>query len=283
MSEPRLLIRPEELLALLATDAPPVIADCRFALGDPSAGEQAYALGHLPGAHYLHLDRDLSGLRGATGGRHPLPGRKAFGALLARIGLHPGQLLVAYDDSRGAWAARLWWLARHFGHAEVCVLDAGWSQWTARGLPVSRDVPAVANGQREVHPLAGMTIDFETLADEAARRALCVVDSRDPPRYAGTEEPIDPVGGHIPGALNVPWSSTSNAEGGFLDPAAQRARWSAMGEGPVVVYCGSGVTACVNLFSRALAGFTGDRLYPGSWSDWSSRPGAAVATGAAPG
>jgi len=283
VSEPRLLIRPEELAALLATDAPPVIADCRFVLGDPTAGERAYGLGHLPGAHYLHLDRDLSGPRGTTGGRHPLPAPDAFGALLARIGLQPERLLVAYDDSRGAWAARLWWLARHFGHDKVCLLDGGWGQWTARGLPVSRDVPAAAVRQQKLHPVSGMTIDFDAMSDETARRALCVIDSRDPPRYGGAEEPIDPVGGHIPGALNLPWSSASTPDGCFLDAAAQRARWSGVGEGPVVVYCGSGVTACVNLFSRALAGFTGDRLYPGSWSDWSSRPGAAVATGNEPG
>lgn len=128
-----------------------------------------------------------------------------------------------------------------------------------------------------------MKIDFEDLADDGARRALRVVDSRDPPRYSGAEEPIDPVGGHIPGALNLPWGTATGADGRFLDAAGQRARWSGTGESPVVVYCGSGVTACVNLFSRALAGFTGDRLYPGSWSDWSSRPGAPVAVGDEPG
>ena len=283
MSIPRLLIGPEELAACMAGDDPPVIADCRFVQGDAAAGGHAYARSHVPGAHYLHLDRDLSGPRGATGGRHPLPAPEVFGSTLARIGLRPGQLRVAYDDSRGAWAARLWWLARHFGHPEVCLLDGGWGRWTVLGLPVTADVPAPAAGVRELWPAGGSTIDFDALSDERARRALHLIDSRDPPRYAGTEEPIDPVGGHIPGALNLPWSGACDQAGRFLDADAQRERWRATGNDPVVVYCGSGVTACVNLFSRALAGFSGDRLYPGSWSDWSARKDAPVATGPEPG
>lgn len=283
MSEHTLLITCNALSALMERPSPPVVADCRFLLGDPQSGERAYAQAHVPGAHYLHLDRDLSGPRGATGGRHPLPSPDAFGATLARIGLAPGRLLVAYDDSRGAWAARLWWLVRHFGHPEVCLLDGGWSHWVARGLPVSTDSPAPASGRRELRATAGDTVDFDELSDETSRRRCRLIDSRDASRYAGAEEPIDPVGGHIPGALNRPWGGACGADGRFLDAAGQRARWDATGEDPVVVYCGSGVTACVNLFSRALAGFSGDRLYPGSWSDWSSRPGAPVAVGSEPG
>jgi len=285
VSDPRLLIGPEELASLLSGEDPPVVADCRFVLGDPQAGERAYAEAHIEGAHYLHLDRDLSGPRAATGGRHPLPAAEVFAATLARIGVGAGRLLVAYDDSRGAYAARLWWLARHFGHAEVCLLDGGWGHWRAGGLPVSSAVPAPASplARRPLQATPEGTIDFEALADEARRRSLCVVDSRDPARYSGAEEPIDPVGGHIPGARNLPWGGVCGEDGRFRAPAAQRERWAETGDSPVVVYCGSGVTACVNLFSRALAGFAGDRLYPGSWSDWSSRPGAPVATGSDPG
>jgi thiosulfate/3-mercaptopyruvate sulfurtransferase len=278
-----LLIDPDELAQLVDSPAPPVIADCRFLLGDPGAGERAYAASHIPGAYYLHLDRDLSGPRAETGGRHPLPSAEAFGATLGRIGLSPGQLLVAYDDSRGAWAARLWWLARYFGHSEVCLLDGGWGLWSAQEMPVTNVVPVASHGRRVLRCADNVTIDFVALADETARRGLCLVDARDTPRYAGAEEPVDPVGGHIPGAINLPWSSACAQDGRFLDAEGQRARWAGVGAGPVVAYCGSGVTACVNLFSRAIAGFSGDRLYPGSWSDWSSRAGAPVATGPEPG
>ena len=280
---PCLLIDPHELNALMAGSQPPVVADCRFLLGDAQAGERSYVQSHLPGAHYLHLDRDLSGPRGATGGRHPLPDAAAFAATLARIGLAEGQLLVAYDDSRGAYAARLWWLARYFGHTEVCLLNGGWPVWCAQGLPVSPDIPSSGTGSRTLRAASGMVMDFEDLADPAVRRGLCLVDARDPPRYAGVEEPIDRVGGHIPGAINVPWSGAVGADGRFLEPAAQQARWEPSAVQPRVMYCGSGVTACVNLFSRALAGFGSDRLYPGSWSDWCSRDGAPIATGADPG
>jgi thiosulfate/3-mercaptopyruvate sulfurtransferase len=279
----RLLIDPLELNALMAGSWPPVVADCRFLLGDAQAGERAYTQSHLHGAHYLHLDRDLSGPRGITGGRHPLPDAAAFGATLARIGLAEGQLLVAYDDSRGAYAARLWWLARYFGHNEVCLLDGGWSAWCDQGLPVSADIALPRAGSRVLRPATEMVVDFEALADPAVRRELCLIDARDPPRYAGVEEPIDRVGGHIPGAINVPWGGAVGVDGRFLGPAAQHARWEPSAAEPRVIYCGSGVTACVNLFSRALAGYDADRLYPGSWSDWCSRDDAAIATGADPG
>ena len=274
------LIDPLRLHALLAGAHPPLVADCRFALADPAAGEAAYRAAHIPGAVYLHLERDLSAPVAATGGRHPLPSPAAFGQTMRRIGLDAGRLLVAYDDSRGAFAARLWWLARYFGHERVCVLDGGVTAWTRAGLALDAAIPAPAPGNFEPRPRAAMRIDYEELAPRVAKGTLALVDSREPRRYAGLEEPIDPVAGHVPGALNRPWAgATHEANGCFLDAVAQAERWRGVDAQQLVVYCGSGVTACVNLLSLELAGIRGARLYPGSWSDWCSRPGAPVARG----
>lgn len=272
------LIDPLRLHALLAGAHPPLVADCRFALADPAAGEAAYRAAHIPGAVYLHLERDLSAPVAATGGRHPLPSPEAFGRTMRRIGLDAGRLLVAYDDSRGAFAARLWWLARYFGHDRVCVLDGGVAAWTRTGLALDAVIPAPAAGDFEPRPRAAMRIDYEELAPRVTAGTLALVDSREPRRYAGLEEPIDPVAGHVPGALNRPWpGATREADGCFLDAAAQAERWHGVDAQELVVYCGSGVTACANLLSLELAGIRGARLYPGSWSDWCSRPGAPVA------
>ena len=274
------LIDPLRLHALLAGAHPPLVADCRFALADPAAGEAAYRAAHIPGAVYLHLERDLSAPVAATGGRHPLPSPEAFGRTMRRIGLDAGRLLVACDDSRGAFAARLWWLARYFGHERVCVLDGGVTAWTRAGLALDAAIPAPAAGDFGPCPRAAMRIDYEELEPRVAAGTLILVDSREPRRYAGLEEPIDPVAGHVPGALNRPWAgATHEANGCFLDSAAQAERWRGVDAQQLVVYCGSGVTACVNLLSLELAGIRGARLYPGSWSDWCSRPGAPVARG----
>lgn len=274
------LIDPQRLQVLLAGAQPPLVADCRFALADPAAGEAAYREAHIPSAVYLHLERDLSGPAGPTGGRHPLPSPEAFGRTMRRAGLDAGRLLVACDDSRGAFAARLWWLARYFGHEHVCVLDGGVSAWIRAGLPLDGVIPAPPAGDFEPRPHAAMRIDYEELAPRVAAGTLVLVDAREPRRFAGLEETIDPVAGHVPGALNRPWvGATREADGCFLDPAAQAERWRGLDTQELVVYCGSGVTACVNLLSLELAGIGGARLYPGSWSDWCARPGAPVARG----
>lgn len=274
------LIDARALHALLAGAHPPLVADCRFALADPAAGEAAYRRAHIPSAVYLHLERDLSAPAGPTGGRHPLPSPEAFGRSMRRAGLDAGRLLVAYDDSRGAFAARLWWLARYFGHERVCVLDGGINAWTGAGLPLDAAIPAPGAGDFDPRPRAAMRIDYEELAPRVAAGTLALVDSREPRRYAGLEEPIDAVAGHVPGALNRPWAgATREADGCFLDPAAQAERWRGVDAEELVVYCGSGVTACVNLLSLELAGIRGARLYPGSWSDWCARPGAPIARG----
>jgi len=275
------LIDAHRLHALLAGPRPPLVADCRFALADPAAGEAAYREAHIPGAVYLHLERDLSAPAGQTGGRHPLPSPEEFGRTMRRIGLDAGRLLVACDDSRGAFAARLWWLARYFGHAAVCVLDGGVGAWTRAGFALDAAIPAPAPGNFRPCPHPEMRIDYEELAPRVGRGTVTLVDSREPRRFAGLEEPIDPVAGHMPGALNRPWAdATGEVDGRFRDAAAQAARWRGVATEDLVVYCGSGVTACVNLLSLELAGIRGARLYPGSWSDWCARPGAPVARGA---
>lgn len=269
------LIDPAALCALLDSPEPPLIADCRFALADPGLGERQYAEGHLPGARYVHLERDLSAPRGAVGGRHPLPPLADFAALLRRHGLDAGRRVVAYDDSRGAYAARLWWMLRQAGHDAVQVLDGGIGAWRAAGLALETAPPPVPPaGDFVARPRTHMQIGHEELRAALGSGALCVVDAREPRRYAGLEEPIDPVAGHVPGAVNRPWMDATGADGRFLPPAAQRARFEALGEpGRIVVYCGSGVTACVDLLALELAGLGGARLYPGSWSDWCDRSG----------
>ena len=249
-----------------------VILDCRFSLGDPGAGARAYADGHIPGAHYVHLERDLSGPVGEHGGRHPLPEPGEFAGRLARIGIGRDTPVVAYDDNGFAFAARLWWMMKALHYRDVRLLDGGLAAWRSAGGALDTGVPAA----RPVRPPAvgdyGGTVDMQ-----GVRRALAagaqLVDSRDALRFQGIEEPIDPVAGHIPGALNLPWQGATDESGRMLDAASQAQRLSVLdGERELVVYCGSGVTACVNLLALHLAGRDGARLYPGSWSDWCSYP-----------
>ena len=269
------LIEARELARLLAEAAPPVVADCRFALSDPDAGERAWREAHIPGSHYLHLERDLSAPRAATGGRHPLPGAAEFAVVMRRIGLDSDRLLVVLDESRSAFAARLWWLARYFGHPRVRVLDGGLRAWREQGLELGVAPPLARVGNFTAHPEPRRQVDFDFVA--TAPPGTILVDAREPRRFAGLEEPIDPVAGHIPGAGNRPWFEATREDGGFLDAESQTARWRDLPrDAEPVVYCGSGVTACVNLLSLELAGISGGRLYPGSWSDWCSRPGAPV-------
>ena len=276
-----LLIDAGELHKQLSGAHPPIVADCRFSLADANAGETQYRQGHIPGAQYLHLDRDLAAPRGVSGGRHPLPGAAAFQAVMRRIGLDSGAALVAYDDSRGSYAARLWWLARYFGHTQVRILDGGIAAWRNAGYGIGADEPAAGRtGNFVAREQYAMVLDYTAVRRECAPGERLLVDAREPRRFAGEEEPIDPRAGHIPGAINRPWMEAVDANGFFLPAEAQAARWSGLGEASeVVAYCGSGVTACVNLFSLELAGRAGARLYAGSWSDWCSRPDAAIATG----
>jgi thiosulfate/3-mercaptopyruvate sulfurtransferase len=247
-----------------------VIVDCRFDLADTAAGERAYEAAHIPGAVYAHLDRDLSGPKdpAGRGGRHPLPSPARMATVFGRLGIHEGAQVVAYDDVSGHYAARLWWMLRAMGHEAVAVLDGGWPGWLAAGLPVvgGRDVPA------ERLYTGAPLLDRQAQMDEAAVAPL-LVDSRAPERYRGEVEPIDPVAGHIPGAVNRPYTANWTLEGRWRPQQELLADFlELVGDMPseeVVFYCGSGVSACVNLLAMAQAGLPMGRLYVGSWSEWS--------------
>jgi thiosulfate/3-mercaptopyruvate sulfurtransferase len=258
------------------------VVDCRFKLGDPGAGEQLWRSGHIPGAAFMDVDRDLAGEPGARG-RHPLPPQEAFEAAARRAGIGPDTLVVAYDEAAEGGAARLWWLLRHFGHDRVAVLDGGLRGWREQGGPLAAGAEPRPGGRaaapfiatpresdtRELGELASAPAG--TGAPRAERSLL--LDARAPERYRGEVEPIDPVAGHIPGAANLPFAELA-PEGRFLPPDELRARIEAAGAGPgreLVAYCGSGVTACVLLLAAEIAGLEPARLYPGSWSEWSGR------------
>lgn len=261
-----------------------VVVDCRFNLADPAAGRRAYQDGHIPGARYAHLDEDLSAPVTATTGRHPLPDPARLAATLGAWGIGPGTQVLAYDDLGGMLAAaRLWWLLRWLGHTAVAVLDGGLPAWTRAGLPLSTDVPVIAARTFIARPDDRLWLTVEQVQGLPAHELL--LDARGAARYRGEMEPIDPVAGHIPGALNLPTESNLAADGCFLPAAALRARFAALlGERPaarVVHSCGSGVTACHNLLAMEVAGLSGSRLYAGSWSEWIRDPQRPVATGAA--
>lgn len=290
------LISAAELLALQGTGAGPIaIADCRFSLADPSAGRRAYDAGHIPGAIYFDLENDLSAPVGAVGGRHPLPDRDRLARLLGERGIgsgddgQPPTLVVIYDDGRFAIAARLWWLLKLYcGHTHVALLDGGWQGWQAAGGPVTTDVTPPTPRLLVPKPQTQRWLTLETVRDRLADPAWVLVDSRSPERYRGEVEPIDPVAGHVPGAINYFWQAVTDDRGYAKSPEALRA-WFASGpqdltSAPAIaVYCGSGVTACVNLWALERAGISGAQLYGGSWSDWCTRqPPLPIATGPHP-
>jgi thiosulfate/3-mercaptopyruvate sulfurtransferase len=248
-----------------------VVVDCRFVLGRPGEAELAYREGHVPGAPFLDVDRDLADEPGERG-RHPLPDVGRFEAAARRAGIGAASRVVAYDEAGEGGAARLWWLLRHFGHDQVAVLNGGLRAWRAEGGPLRPDEEHVEPGDFAARPRAGDTVSAEDIQREAPR----LLDARAPERFRGETEPIDAVAGHIPGAHNVPFAEIA-PEGRFLpaDRLAER-----IGGEPFVAYCGSGVTACTLLLAGELAGVRG-RLYPGSWSEWSRRE-LAVETGGSP-
>lgn len=279
------LITAPALQARLANGSPCLLIDCSFDLADPAAGGRQHAQRHLPGALYLHLDDDLSGSK-ADGqrGRHPLPERGAFVQRMAALGLHDDLPVVAYDSSGGMYAARLWWLLRWVGHAAVQVLDGGLAAWEAAGGALQAGpAAALAPGRPTARPALVTALDYATLRASLGQASRLVVDARSPDRYRGENETLDPVGGHIPGALNRFFRDNLAANGCFKPAEQLRAEWLAVSGGrppeALVMQCGSGVTACHNLLALAVAGLGGAALYPGSWSEWCAQPGAPVATG----
>lgn len=275
------LIDADELARRLEGGSVRVI-DCRFQLTDPTAGRAAYLRGHIPTAVYADLDADLSGPVSATTGRHPLPDRHELEATLGMLGVSSTQQVVVYDDAGGAYAARLWWLLRWMGHGAVAVLNGGLQAWLAGG----RSLETGENIAQRVRFLKGTplahTVDAGDIVESRVRRLL---DARGAERFAGEVEPIDTRAGHIPGAVNHPFTLSLDGGGRFLTRDALRARLStSLDEVPsanTAAMCGSGVTACHLLLAMEVAGLGGAALYPGSWSEWIRDPSRPLVTGAA--
>jgi thiosulfate/3-mercaptopyruvate sulfurtransferase len=266
------------------------IFDCRFDLADTARGERDYRVVHVPGAIYAHLDRDLSGPITPQSGRHPLPDPGALCRWLGSHGIRENTQIVAYDDSGGTMAVRLWWLLRWLGHVQVALLDGGWQAWHGAMMPMDQALPSQAVAA-DFHCLP----DWRQVAtsDEIMRQAedggsgMLLIDARSTQRFRGEVEPIDPVAGHVPGATNLPLQRNLAADGRFLPARDLRALYQGALAGrpahDVVVMCGSGVTACHNLLAMEIAGLPGGRLYAGSWSEWIRDPSRPVATGDARG
>ena len=285
----QLLLEPEQLQSMLADDTLRVVVfDVRHDLADHAAGRQAYEQGHIPSAIYLDHERDLSAPKNGRNGRHPLPELPAFAAQMASLGVQPGVQVVVYDAGNSMFAAHLWWMLRWMGHYQVAVLNGGWQAWLAAnggvetGAPADRPAPAAQKAVSISMPV----VDAAAVLANLTQQKFVVLDARAQNRYRGETEPMDPVAGHIPGALNRPNSLNCQPDGTFKSAAQLRDEFQAVLKRTpadrVVHQCGSGITACHNLFAMELAGLTGSALYPGSWSEWCSDPDRPVATGDEP-
>ncbi|GHF84895.1 sulfurtransferase [Deinococcus ficus] len=260
------------------------VLDCRYALSDPLVGRIAYLSGHVPGAVYADLETDLSGpvQPGGAGGRHPLPDPAALAAWLGQAGIRNDSLVVCYDDpstGQGFYASRAWWLLRWLGHRDVFVLDGGWPAYLATGGSVSTGDPAPVPTTFTPDVQPSMVATAQDVATRPPGTLL--IDARAPERYRGDTEPLDRKAGHIPGAVNRPFSAALHPDGTYR-PGKQQAERLAAGDAPTITYCGSGVSTTPNLLARELAGVPlgpGNRLYAGSWSDWVSDDARPVQTG----
>lgn len=259
-----------------------VIADCRYNLMDPEAGRRSYLEGHVPGARYVHLHDDLAGEPLTDHGRHPLPSPEALTELFSRLGIDESVQVVVYDQADAGIAARLWWLLRYMSHDKVAVIDGGIRAWQSAGFPLESGSSEI---QRKAFRGRARREWVVTLGEVPGQ--ACLVDARAEARYRGEEEPLDPVAGHIPGALNHPFGENVQSDGRFRSPRELLARFEkTLGDHApesAVYYCGSGVTACQLLLAAAHAGLPPGRLYAGSWSEWSRDPGRPVASGPEPG
>lgn len=247
-----------------------VIVDCRFSLADIGEGRRLFNEGHIPGANYVDLAQDMSGEIGEHGGRHPLPHPDQFLEFLASLGIGPTTSVIAYDDSRLAYSSRFWWMMRSLGFTPPRLLDGGYAAWCALGIDSEQNSVSPTACSPETGREYQNLCNIDGVRD-AHNKGVRLIDSRESRRYQGLEEPIDPVAGHIPGAVNRPWQGVTGSNGKTLSIPEQQAHWGdAIKEQEMLVYCGSGVTACVNLFSLALLGRDDACLYGGSWSDWCS-------------
>jgi thiosulfate/3-mercaptopyruvate sulfurtransferase len=281
MTEYRTLITAAELAGCLH-DRDLRVFDCRHDLTEPQAGAQAYAEGHVPGAQFLHLDRDLSGPLSGRNGRHPLPDPDALAKRLGECGVTNTSQVVAYDEFGGIFAGRLWWLLRWLGHDRVALLDGGLAAWWAAGYPstATREAPPAASFSYRLRP---DTVDIGFVEGNLRTREALIIDARGPDRFRGENETLDPVAGHIPGAVNRHFRLNLSDDGRFKPAARLREEFQSLlggrDPGSIVHSCGSGVTACHNLLAMEIAGLQGSRLYPGSWSEWCSDPSRPIATG----
>ena len=294
------LISVDQLQALMARKQPLRIFDCSFDLMQPHAGEEQYLASHIPGAVYAHLDKALSARHGvpgahgvltasgadapASGGRHPLPNREKFATWLSSVGFANDMQAVVYDRNGANYCGRLWWMLKWTGHDKVAVLDGGLQAWAAAGGAVnSGEEPAHFQTNFMLAPALATLVDGQTVANQLGRPAQTLIDARATPRFRGEIEPLDPVAGHIPGALNRPFSQNLNPDGKFKSADQLRAEFETLlgGHDPatVVHHCGSGVSALPNLIAMEVAGLGRTSLYAGSWSDWVSNPDRPVAQG----
>ena len=260
-----------------------IVIDARHDLTQPSWGEEEYREEHIPGARFLHLDRDLSAPKTGRNGRHPLPSPAAAAATFGATGIDADRQVVVYDQNQGAYAARCWWMLRWLGHDAVAVLDGGWDRWMREQRPITADVRPVVPATFRPRETLRVVGSDEVLANVASRASI-VLDARSPERFRGEAEPFDPVAGRVPGAVNRPVARNLARDGTFKPADVLRAELSAMlgsrDAAQAIHMCGSGVTACHNMLAMEIAGLPGGRLYAGSWSEWCADPSRPVATGA---
>ena len=281
------LISAEQLQTLIRTGRPLRVFDASFELMNPAAGEQQYREAHIPGAVYAHLDTALSAkgdAAAASGGRHPLPAREKFAEWLSSVGFTNHMQAVVYDRQGANYCGRLWWMLKWLGHENVAVLDGGFQAWQAGGGAVSSgDEAARPESNFQVGEALVQLVDVDTVASRLGQQDQQIVDARGTPRFRGEVEPIDPVAGHIPGALNRPFNQNLGADGKFKDAATLRAEFSALlgqrAPATVVHHCGSGVSAVPNILAMEIAGLGRTALFAGSWSEWCSDPSRPVAQG----
>lgn len=267
------LVSVEELAAHL-DDANWIVCDCRHDLANYHFGRNAYAQSHIPGARFLHLDEDLSGPKTGCNGRHPLPHPITFTLRLAALGIDNGKQVVAYDSAGGPYAARLWWMLHWVGHSKAAVLDGGWDAWTRAGQPVTAALPVITPTRYNPMPAPELAVNAKFVEKSIGGGTVQVVDARSPDRFRGENEALDPVAGHIPGAINRFFKNNLDDAGRFKPAETLRQEFVALlgthAPTDIVHQCGSGVTACHNLLAMEIAGLSGSRLYPGSWSEWVS-------------
>lgn len=275
------LISAQSLHQYISDSTTPIcIIDARFNLSAPKQGQEMYSQGHIPGAIFLDLDKEMCGHKTGTNGRHPLPDREELAQRLRQIGINDDTLIIIYDDADSMFAAHVWWLMLWLGHQQVQVLDGGLNAWIAAGYELSTQIPHMMSpGNIQSHPSLVPTVDATYVLNHLESPQMLIIDARAAERFRGDVEPLDPAAGHIPGAINRPFMQNLNTDKHFKSPEQLHQEWQQLiGQTPisaVVHQCGSGVSACHNILAMAHAGFGMTTIYPGSWSEWcadSSRP-----------